>query len=76
MSLKVNIKDEETRRLQEEVEEARRQQEKASEALLRVTTENVQHVRAHNAMHTSTVNKTTDYHHDYHEDSLNGDGGI
>lgn len=56
----MQLKDEETRRLQEEVELARRQQQEASEALLRASAETQKHNRLNNVFDHDDVNEFDD----------------
>lgn len=58
--LQVTEKDEETKRLQMEVEEARRQQEAASEALVRASSDAMRHNRMHNVFETQDHGEEND----------------
>ena len=58
----VNLKDEETRRLQEEVEDARRRQEEATAALMAATT-------------TPQHHHVADNEHEENDDVMNGEVG-
>lgn len=64
----VQRKDEETRRLQEEVEAARLLQEVATEKMLKVSKEQVQHNQAHNVFETYERDDESIHNGDHHSE--------